>query len=279
MALALAYIGLEVADESAFAAFAEGGLGLMPRPGPAHLYRLDRRAWRIAVQSGSRDDIAYAGFEFSDVAALARLADMLPCAQELTFDELAIREVESGFWISDPDGLRLEFVTGHADVPAAFASQHVSSFVTDDQGLGHIVLGVSDLAASEAFYAKLGFAVSDYITMPIGPAMLRVAFMNCGPRHHTVAIAALPPGKRLNHFMIEAASVDDVIKGHRRCTEQGRAPGNLGRHPNDRMLSFYVPSPAGFDVELGYDGLRIDGEWSVVEYEQMSLWGHERAGR
>ena len=281
MAFSLAYIGLEVADESAFADFAVNGLGLMPRADSAvHMYRSDARSWRIAVQQGGLDDIAYAGFNCADPAEVETLAAKFSgeaiTVNTLPGADIAAREVDCGFWISDPDGLRLEFVAGHADADGSFSSPLVSGFVTEDQGLGHIVLGVSDLGASEAFYANIGFALSDYINMPMGPMTLRVAFLHCGPRHHSVAIAALPPGKRLNHFMIEACAVDDVIQGHRRCASQGRNPGNIGRHPNDQMLSFYVPSPAGFDVELGYGGLRIDGDWSTAEYDRMSIWGHER---
>lgn len=282
MALMLAYIGLEVSDERAFADFAVNGLGLMPCPPAAvQLYRTDARNWRIAVHSGELNDIAYAGFECAGAADLDALAEQLASdsipVNRLADAELAARGVDSGFWTDDPDGLRLEFVTGSGDAAEPFSSPLVSEFVTDDQGLGHIVMGVSDLSISEAFYAKIGFSVSDYITMPMGPATLRVAFLHCGPRHHSVAIAVMPPGKRLNHFMLEAGTVDDVIQGHRRAVSQGRMPGEIGRHPNDGMLSFYVPSPAGFDVELGFGGVRIENEWSVAEYDRMSIWGHERA--
>jgi extradiol dioxygenase len=43
------------------------------------------------------------------------------------------------------------------------------------------------------------------------------------------------------------------------------------------MLSFYVQTPAGFDVEYGWGALTIEGEWTVGEYDQISIWGHERA--
>lgn len=281
MTFSLAYIGLEVVDELAFADFAVNGLGLMRRAGSVeHMYRSDACSWRIAVQQGDLDDIVYAGFNCADATEVETLAARFTsegiATNPFSIAEIAAREVNCGFWITDPDGLRLEFAAGHIDAADAFSSPWVSGFVTGDQGLGHIVLGVSNLSASEAFYAKLGFTLSDHITMPMGPMTLRVAFLHCGPRHHSVAIAALPPGKRLNHFMIEAGTVDDVIQGHRRCVSQGRKPGNIGRHPNDQMLSFYVPSPAGFDVELGFGGLRIDGDWSTAEYDRMSVWGHER---
>ena len=32
----------------------------------------------------------------------------------------------------------------------------------------------------------------------------------------------------------------------------------LGRHVNDKMLSFYMKTPGGFDVEFGCEGLQVD---------------------
>ena len=49
----------------------------------------------------------------------------------------------------------------------------------------------------------------------------------------------------------------------------------LGRHSNDRMVSFYVRTPSGFDVEFGWDGWQVD--WSnyvPTRSEIFSLWGH-----
>ncbi len=53
----------------------------------------------------------------------------------------------------------------------------------------------------------------------------------------------------------------------------------LGQHPNDRMVSFYVRTPSGFSLELGCGGVRVDDEaaWQVAEYDNFSLWGHQPA--
>ena len=34
----------------------------------------------------------------------------------------------------------------------------------------------------------------------------------------------------------------------------------LGRHMNDQMLSFYMRTPGGFDVEFGCEGLEVDDD-------------------
>ena len=50
---------------------------------------------------------------------------------------------------------------------------------------------------------------------------------------------------------------------------------NLGRHTNDKMLSFYMRKPSGFAVEYGWGGIvGDDATWTVRRYQSGSLWGH-----
>jgi 3,4-dihydroxy-9,10-secoandrosta-1,3,5(10)-triene-9,17-dione 4,5-dioxygenase len=49
---------------------------------------------------------------------------------------------------------------------------------------------------------------------------------------------------------------------------------------NDLMLSFYVKTPGGFDVEFGTEGRQVDdGQWVARESTAVSLWGHDFSGR
>ncbi|MDB5582387.1 MAG: Glyoxalase/bleomycin resistance protein/dioxygenase [Bradyrhizobium sp.] len=282
MSQRLAYCGLGVADVDAWMRFATDGLGLVPdNRGGLQRLRMDQAAWRFAVHESPANDLLYAGFELDGVEELAACRDRITNAgvdcTSLSDAELDQRQVVQGFCLHDPDGLRLEFVTGHAVAATPFESPLAAGFNTGAQGLGHVVLAIGDLGRGIAFYEALGFAMSDFITVPMGPdAKLRIAFMHCNPRHHSLAIAALPGGKRLNHVMVELTEVDDVLLGYQRCVAQGYKVGGIGRHPNDRMLSFYVQTPAGFDVEYGWGGVAIEGAWSVAEYDQISIWGHER---
>ncbi|MFI4934990.1 MAG: hypothetical protein ACHP7N_10255 [Caulobacterales bacterium] len=68
----LSYLGLQVKDPVAWDAFATGVLGLMPVEGAGETrrYRLDDLGWRIAVEAGERDDLAYVGFEVAGPAEL-----------------------------------------------------------------------------------------------------------------------------------------------------------------------------------------------------------------
>ena len=50
---------------------------------------------------------------------------------------------------------------------------------------------------------------------------------------------------------------------------------SIGRHLNDRVVSFYVAGPSGFDVEYGTGGRLIDdATWTVETYHSGSAWGH-----
>jgi len=86
-----------------------------------------------------------------------------------------------------------------------------AGFLTGDQGLGHVVLMVDDLAPNVDFYQHaLGFAISDTSEeqTPDGPA--RAVFLHCNRRHHTVALVRRPvranPQQRLSHVMIQATT-------------------------------------------------------------------------
>jgi 3,4-dihydroxy-9,10-secoandrosta-1,3,5(10)-triene-9,17-dione 4,5-dioxygenase len=77
--------------------------------------------------------------------------------------------------------------------------------------------------------------------------------------------------------MIEVASLDDVGRAMDRCARRGApASATLGRHANDLMVSFYVRTPGGFDIEYGTDGRLVDdATWVSQETTAISLWGHQ----
>jgi 3,4-dihydroxy-9,10-secoandrosta-1,3,5(10)-triene-9,17-dione 4,5-dioxygenase len=108
-------------------------------------------------------------------------------------------------------------------------------------------------------------------------------FLGCNPRHHSLALAPMPAREistaGIVHLMIEVASLDDVGRALDRCARRG-APvsGTLGRHANDYVVSFYVRTPGGFDIEYGTDGRLVDdATWISRETTAVSLWGHSFA--
>lgn len=279
----LAYCGLNVSNVDEWVRFGVEALGLTSvESNGVRRLRMDDRAWRFALHESPADDLGYAGFELGNEEELKGVRQRLDAAgigwTDLDSAECAERQVGAGLWLSDPDGLRIEFVRDHATASDSFRSDLTQGFLTGDGGLGHIVISTGNLDRGLHFYQAIGMKLSDFITQPIGPDIsLRVAFMHCNPRHHSLAIAEIPGDKRLNHIMIQLNEVDDVLRGHERCVSMGYRTGKMGRHPNDMMLSFYVITPSGFEVEYGWGGREIQGEWTIEEYDRFSLWGHQRA--
>ena len=107
------------------------------------------------------------------------------------------------------------------------------------------------------------------------PAWLR--FFGCNPRHHSLAFLPMPTPTGIVHVMIEVENADDVglclDRVYRRKVPMA---ATLGRHVNDKMLSFYMKAPSGFQVEFGCEGLEVDDEdWIARESTAVSLWGHD----
>ncbi len=50
----------------------------------------------------------------------------------------------------------------------------------------------------------------------------------------------------------------------------------LGRHTNDKMISFYVRTPGGWDLEVGCEGMVVDqDDYTAEEITADSYWGHQ----
>jgi 2,3-dihydroxybiphenyl 1,2-dioxygenase len=282
----LGYLGFEVSDVAAWERFAVDALGLLVserRADGSVAFRIDDQAQRIVVHAGSRDDLAYSGFEVDDEATLHRLSEELTTAgfptADLGDDVARARRVKRVLRVEDPNGAPIELFHGPERATEPFRSSLVpSGFVTGEEGLGHVVLPAMDPQATERFYCELlGMRLSDRIEVELASGFsLRITFLHANPRHHTVAFAAAPMPKRLHHFMLEAGSMDDVGQAYDRCLKGGIEIANtLGVHPNDRMFSFYARTPSGFDVEFGWGARKIDdATWKVARYDQTSVWGH-----
>ncbi len=286
----LGYLGLQVKDTAAWEAFATGVLGLMPAEpaGDSRRFRLDDLAWRIAVEPGAADDLAYVGFEVAGPAELAaageRLSEAGVAVGNGNPELLAERGVLGLISCQDPDGLAVEVFYGptlRAETPFA-SPAGVTAFVTGDQGLGHIVLSTKDMAAARRFYQDiLGFRLSDIIRMRAGPQFsFEMEFYHCNPRHHTLALMPIPMPKRLHHFMIQVPTLDGVGFALERATAAATPiTAGLGRHTNDQMVSFYSRTPAGFEVEFGQGAIEVDdATWRVGRHDKPSSWGHKRPG-
>jgi 2,3-dihydroxybiphenyl 1,2-dioxygenase len=144
------------------------------------------------------------------------------------------------------------------------------------QGLGHVVVSSTDAERSRRFYSDLlGFRLSDKVVCEVYGHPVDISFFHGSPRHHTVAFGG-PQRKRIHHFLLEVASMDDVGLAYDRALRAGvRIVLTLGRHPNDRMFSFYAKTPSGFEFEYGWGARTVDdATWEPRTYDHISEWGH-----
>ena len=130
--------------------------------------------------------------------------------------------------------------------------------------LGHVVIKVTDLQRSLAFYAGvLGFKVSDIIgegRMPGG-----MIFLRCNPDHHGIALVGGAPGsaeqRELHHIAFEAGSLDDVFRARKHLCEQGVTIVFEGRRGAGAQVAIEFLDPDGHNLEFywGIDQIDVDG--------------------
>ena len=265
------------------------GLGEGRGPDPANLYfRIDQVSARLVVVPGDVDQLAAAGWEVADHRALQEAREHLAKAgvefDEATPEELAERRVQEMIRFRDPWDNVFELFHGITYEARPVVTPYAARFVTGDQGMGHIVLPVGDDDEALEFYTDvLGFRLRDSMSMPgefVGKepgtkAWLR--FFGINPRHHSLAFLPMPNPSKCVHIMFEVDRLDDVGRALERVRKH-KAPlsATLGRHMNDEMISFYVRSPGGFDIEFGTEGLTVDDQsWVARESTAVSYWGHD----
>lgn len=288
----LGYLRVESADVAAWREFGVRVLGMVEGRGPdsgAVYLRMDDFPARLVILPGERDRLLASGWEVPGERDLAELGQALHKAgvavQSGTTAEVADRRVARLLRFDDPAGNALEVFCGAALEHRPAVSPYGNRFVTGDMGLGHVVLPVSDVQAALRFYTEvLGFRLRDSMRMapelfgrPAGGPGLWMRFLGCNPRHHSLALAPFPAPAGIVHLMVEVATLDDVGRCMDRCARRGaRASATLGRHANDLMVSFYVATPGGFDIEYGTDGRQVDdATWVTRETTAISLWGHQ----
>lgn len=288
----LAYLRFEATDVAAWREYGLKVLGLVEGKGsePDSLYlRMDDFPARLVIVPGERDRLLATGWETADAAGFQGVRERLEASgvpyKEATAEVLADRRVDELISCTDPDGGTLEVFHGAALEHRRVVSPYGHTFVTGEQGLGHVVLSTSDDEASLRFYRDvLGLRLRDSMRLPpqaVGrpadgaPAWLR--FLGCNPRHHSLALAPLPTPSGVVHMMFEVGNSDDVgLCLDRALRRKVPMSATLGRHVNDLMLSFYMKSPGGFDVEFGCEGRQVEDEsWIARESTAVSLWGHD----
>lgn len=288
----LGYLRIEATDMAAWRDYGLKVLGMVEGTGDTEgaLYlRMDEFPARLVIVPGEHDRLSVAGWECANAGGLQEIRNRLEAAgvpyKEATGEQLAERRVDEMVQFQDPSDNTLEVFHGAALQHRRVVSPYGHKFITEEQGLGHVVLSTNDDAAALHFYRDiLGFRLRDSMRIPpqlVGrpddgdPAWLR--FFGCNPRHHSLAFLPLPTPSGIVHLMLEVGEADDVgLCLDRALRRKVPMSATLGRHVNDKMLSFYMQTPGGFDIEFGCEGMTVDdGDWVARESTAVSLWGHD----
>ncbi|WP_431950879.1 VOC family protein [Nocardia lijiangensis] len=285
----LGYVKVAVSDPHAWRTFAFDVMGFAEGSGPdpdAIYLRMDERGARLVLVPGDTDKVLAVGWEVRDHRALAAARDAVRAAgievTTLSVEEADARRVEEAIAFTDPAGTPVEIFHGPVLDHSPVVTQHGNRFVTEGLGLGHVVLPVPDLDVAFRFYTDvLGFLPRGAFRLPTPPEYgpMRVRFLGVNQRHHSLAL--IPSGGKegsgLVHIMVEVDALDDVGRALDRVGKAGyHLSSTLGRHTNDKMISFYVRTPGGWDLEFGTEGLLVDeSTYTAEEITADSYWGHD----
>lgn len=300
----LGYIGFNAPDPAVWLDYATNIIGLMPAracagedwgipmipgSGPASAgsgkaedgavyLKIDDWQWRIAVHPHETDrGIRYIGLEVDNLidleAVVASLNEAGHEARLGTADEANVRSVTGIAFAQDPCGNPIELFYGPV-IDRKFVSPLGMEFLAGPFGLGHVnLLAARYLEAAQDFYTRiLGFELTDYILFGGGNV---ANFYRCNARHHSVGLLKVANAIGVHHLMLEVTNIDNLLQCHERVVDAGiQITSTLGRHANDGMLSFYMKSPFGFEVEIGFDGTLVNESWSANQFVEGDLWGH-----
>lgn len=284
--LSLGYLRLRSPNLEQWKSYATDVLGFMPSAGPdpdAQYYRWDKYPYRLMLTAAEEPGIDAIGFEVGDDRNLDDVVQAVSktgIAVEYGTAEEAAERLVSGFArFNDPAGAPIEIFYGPIMSHARVVTPLVSGFVTGEMGLGHVVINVPEMSAVSDFYRDvLGFHRRN--TWHLGH--MSMAFLGCNPRHHTLAFGAgFPMPGMMIHFMVEAATIDDVGYAQDRCVDAGvPVRMSMGKHTNDHMISFYCETPDRFMVEFGWGGVHVDEPELETTYQitKPSFWGHRPLG-
>ena len=296
----LGYVVIGTRSLDSWRDFGANIMGLMPAASPRDdviLFRMDDRPFRLWIEQRDRDSFIAPGWEFGSrqdyEAVLQRLRDAGRPVEEAGVMEARARQVNALARSSDPAGNAMELAYGRFYDYAPFVSPAaVTRFVTGDNGdmgLGHVVLTAPNFDETHQFYKEvLGFGDTDLGRFYLGGGGpddpgVGFAFLHArNGRHHSLALGQLPESPNgAVHMMVEVGALEDVGRAYDRVLKsKGKVPlsATLGRHVNDKMTSFYMQTPSGFDVEYGWNGLVIDPDtWVPTTSLGVSDWGHKWA--
>ena len=269
--------------------FCEEGLGmhLAEKSDQELAFRMDDYARRLIVRKGDSEDFVSVGWQVKDEETLAIILKRL-AARNITVEQgsktdAGVRGVESFWTFKGPKGLLVELFI-EANTSKDPLKMLTSGFYTEDSGMGHVAITSKKPDEMLSFWKELFDArQSDTIVEQISGLTLNITFLRLNERHHSLAVAAVkgvrmdPIRTKVQHMNLQAMTIGDLSDAYKRCRKLGyRIANAIGEHPNDRELSFYVRTPSGFDIEYGWNPLKVnEDEWQQSHYQGISLWGHK----
>lgn len=276
----LGYVGLEVSDAEAWREMLRGTFGVGTTTattdrGDVHLAEIDDYKYRLALYPSVEDAPKHIGWLVDTAEELDRLSKRLESAGfEVSAVEEGVAELRGSTevrWFTDPVGYRVELALGEAkardgaDRPAGASPGVV--------GMGHLVLASPKLDELRYLYESvLEFKLTDYRA----PS---VYFFRCNRTHHSIALAYAET-TMIHHLELEHADLDGVGRAHDRALQNGVPVSiSLGRHMNDRAISFYVQNPSGFHLEIGCGEIEIPDGWVPYDFGRSDVWGHHHAAK
>ncbi|SLN63575.1 VOC family protein [Oceanibacterium hippocampi] len=130
--------------------------------------------------------------------------------------------------------------------------------------VGHVVFFTNTLEETTAFYAALGFQLSDRY-----PG--RGHFLRCAAEggHHDLFLLQTPAGNRgLNHVAFTVRDIHEVFGGGLQMSRKGwDTQLGPGRHPISSAYFWYFRNPAGGLIEYYADEDYLTGNWQPRDFE------------
>jgi len=197
-------------------------------------------------------------------------------------DQASYSEVDGCPACIDPNGLSVSFRVSQRhtvdvkaspmntwDQPDARLDQPSTIYEkAEPVKIGHVVLFVADLAATEKFYTDvLGFAVSD--RYPEAGTFLRCSTPG---GHHSLFLLETPDKKvGLNHVAYTVRDIHEVFGGGLQVDRCGwKTQIGPGRHPVSSAYFWYVENPAGALAEYFTDEDYCTENWQSREFQRSN---------
>ncbi|NBU96701.1 MAG: extradiol ring-cleavage dioxygenase [Spirochaetia bacterium] len=251
-------------------------------------YRIDEYEKRFIIIKGNEEDVISTGWEVYDEISLeiilARLHSRDISFSELNREECSIRGIRKGFQIKGPKGLFVEIYTDPIKSTQSLRML-TSGFKTGNSGMGHIAMVSRIPVKMQRFWQEIFDArYSDHIQQTLqSGVILDVNFFRLNERHHSIAVAATrdiridPLRTKVQHINLEVATLEDMAQAYKRCGQLGFSMNwEVGQHTNDKEISFYVITPSGFEIEIGWNPIHVnESSWEPQSYNGFSIWGHK----